>query len=72
VSLIGRVPLLPALRQGGDDGVPIVVSQPDAPAGMALVEAARELWRRSRSKVGKPLTLMAGPAAAAQAGGHHH
>ncbi|MGO8873901.1 MAG: P-loop NTPase [Acidimicrobiales bacterium] len=30
VPLLGQVPLVPALRQGGDDGVPVVVADPDA------------------------------------------
>ena len=37
---MAQVPLLPAMREGGDTGVPIVLSQPDAPASLALREAA--------------------------------
>src|SRR5881392_1025942 len=33
VSLLGQIPLLPAVREGGDTGTPIVVSHPDSPAG---------------------------------------
>ena len=29
VPLLGRVPLVPALREGGDDGRPIVVADPE-------------------------------------------
>ncbi|MEX0754485.1 MAG: Mrp/NBP35 family ATP-binding protein [Actinomycetota bacterium] len=68
VPLLAQVPLVPALRQGGDEGLPIVVRDPEAPASVALTEAARALHRASKSKVGKPLTLMTGPAAA----GHVH
>jgi ATP-binding protein involved in chromosome partitioning len=64
---------MPALREGGDAGVPIVVSQPDSPASEALIDASREIVRISKSKVGKPLTLMASPGAAAAAhAGHTH
>jgi ATP-binding protein involved in chromosome partitioning len=62
VPLMAQVPLLPALRAGGDEGMPIVVSDPDAPASEALREAARAVARATKSLVGKPLTLMAGPA----------
>ena len=72
VPLLGRVPLIPALREGGDAGMPIVLSEPDSPAAQALAEASRELARATRSKVGKPLTLIARPGAAAAAGGHQH
>ena len=74
VPLMGQVPLLPAMRAGGDDGVPIVLSQPGAPASVALREAAHAVARATKSKVGKPLTLMTGPAAPAAAGhaGHNH
>jgi ATP-binding protein involved in chromosome partitioning len=70
VPLFAQVPLEPALREGGDDGAPIVVTDPDSPAGEALRRAARELAHATRSKVGKPLPLMARPGAAVAAGGH--
>ncbi len=69
VPLLGQVPLVPSLREGGDQGRPIVVSDPDSPAGIALREAARRVAQATRTKVGKPLPIMAGPGAAA--GGAH-
>jgi ATP-binding protein involved in chromosome partitioning len=77
VPLLGQIPLVPELRDGGDVGTPIVISQPDSEAGRALREAARELARTSRTMVGKPLGLTVAPrpdqeAAAVGAGGHHH
>jgi ATP-binding protein involved in chromosome partitioning len=65
VPLLAEVPLVPALRVGGDEGRPIVVSDPDDPAAQALREAAAAIVRSTRSRVGKPLTLLAGPAAPA-------
>ena len=59
VPLMGQVPLISAVRAGGDQGVPIVVSDPDAPASTALTEAANALVTATKSKVGKPLQLMA-------------
>jgi ATP-binding protein involved in chromosome partitioning len=70
VPLLAQVPLVPDVRHGGDVGAPIVVTDPDSPAGEALRTAGRELARATRSKVGKPLPLMASPGAVA-AGGHH-
>ena len=49
IPFLGQIPLVPALREGGDAGVPIVVSDPDSPAGVALREAARELARTTRT-----------------------
>ena len=72
VPLMAQVPLLPALREGGDTGVPIVLSQPDAPASRALREAATAVARATKTKVGKPLTLMTAPGAPAGAGAHQH
>jgi ATP-binding protein involved in chromosome partitioning len=69
VPLFGQVPIEPALREGGDSGVPIVVRDPDSPAGTVLREAARSIAQATRTKVGKPLPLMAMPGAVA-AGGH--
>ena len=57
VPLMAQVPLMPALRAGGDEGVPLVVSDPDAPASEALRDAAQAVARATRTKVGKPLTL---------------
>lgn len=45
VPLLGQVPLDPALRQGGDEGVPVVWSAPDSPAAQALAEVAAEIGR---------------------------
>ncbi len=57
VPLMAQVPLVPALRAGGDSGAPIVVTDPDAPASVALRESAHAVARATKSKVGKPLTL---------------
>jgi ATP-binding protein involved in chromosome partitioning len=70
VPLVGQIPIEPRLREGGDEGRPIVVREPDSPAARALVEAARRVAQVTRSKVGKPLTLFA--AGAAAGAGHQH
>jgi ATP-binding protein involved in chromosome partitioning len=57
VPLMAQVPLVPAVRAGGDDGVPIVVADPDAPASVAFRGAAEALRQATKSKVGKPLSL---------------
>ena len=76
VPLMAQIPLMPSLREGGDTGTPLVISDPDAPAAEALREAARAVARTMKSKVGKPLTLMAAPGAPVAAGhghaGHSH
>ncbi len=41
--LIGRVPLVPALREGGDIGVPIKISDPKGEAASAFDEIARRI-----------------------------
>ncbi len=69
VPLMGQIPLMTELREGGDTGTPIVVSDPDSPAGIALRETARTVARATKTRVGRPLTLLAGPGAAA---GHAH
>ena len=43
VPLLGQVPLVPALREGGDDGRPIVVAQPDDEASQAFRAIAERL-----------------------------
>ena len=43
VPLLGKVPLQEELRLGADEGRPLVLSDPDAPASQALFHAARGL-----------------------------
>src|SRR5271170_4127926 len=40
VPLLGQVPLVPALRAGGDSGLPIVVSEPDSEAAAVFAALA--------------------------------
>jgi ATP-binding protein involved in chromosome partitioning len=70
VPLLAQVPLVSDLRDGGDRGKPIVVNDPDGPASVALRDAARKIAQETRSKVRKPLPLMAKPGAPVTAGGH--
>lgn len=57
VPLLGQVPLDPAVREGGDDGLPIVLSQPDSAAGQALRAVADKLSTRSRGLAGMSLNI---------------
>ena len=41
VPLLARIPLEPAVREGGDQGYPIVVAEPESPAAESFREAAR-------------------------------
>jgi ATP-binding protein involved in chromosome partitioning len=43
VPLLGQVPLVPALREGGDAGVPIIVSAPDDEASVVFRTVAERL-----------------------------
>jgi len=72
VPLVGQIPLYPPLRKGGDEGTPLVVSDPDSAAGFALRNAARRLAHEATSIVGKPLSLMVAPGASPQPAGHTH
>lgn len=57
VPLLGQIPLEQAVREGGDEGVPIVLSSPDSPAGTALREIAEKLAVRSRGLAGMSLGI---------------
>jgi ATP-binding protein involved in chromosome partitioning len=43
VPLLGQVPLVPALREGGDEGRPVVVAEPDGETAKAFFELAARL-----------------------------
>jgi len=47
VPLLGQIPLQAGMAELADRGEPIVVSQPDSPAGMALRELARTVATRT-------------------------
>ena len=49
VPLLGSIPLSVGLRRGGDVGVPIVLSDPEDPAALAIQRIAEGLATRRRS-----------------------
>lgn len=57
VPMLGQVPLDITLREAGDGGTPVVLTDPDSPAAQALVGVARTLGSRSRGLAGKSLGL---------------
>jgi ATP-binding protein involved in chromosome partitioning len=40
VPFLGRVPIYQPIREGGDAGVPLLISEPESPAGRAFMAAA--------------------------------
>ncbi|MET9336939.1 MULTISPECIES: Mrp/NBP35 family ATP-binding protein [unclassified Nonomuraea] len=57
VPLLGQVPLDTRLREGGDEGKPLVLTDPDAPAAAELRRIAAQLSKRSSSIKGLQLGL---------------
>jgi ATP-binding protein involved in chromosome partitioning len=57
VPLLGEIPIDLRLREAGDDGVPIVLAEPEAPAAQELTRIAQLIGGRSRSLVGRQLGL---------------
>ncbi len=57
VPVLAQVPIDPRLRQGGDDGIPLVLSDPEAPAARQLAAVAEMLGSRSRGLAGRRLGL---------------
>ena len=54
VPLLGQVPLVPALREGGDLGEPVVVSDPAGIAAQALDAIASRLLALGTTRVRSP------------------
>jgi ATP-binding protein involved in chromosome partitioning len=42
LPFLGRIPIYQPIREGGDTGVPIVVSEPDSPAAQAFMSVAEQ------------------------------
>ena len=57
VPLLGQIPFDVALREGGDSGRPLVLSNPDAPASLALLSIAQTLGQRPRGLAGMSLGI---------------
>src|SRR6478736_6632316 len=57
VPLLGQIPLDTSLREGADQGMPVVLGEPNSPAAVALRGIARGLATRSRGLAGRSLGL---------------
>jgi ATP-binding protein involved in chromosome partitioning len=57
VPLLGQVPIDVSLREGGDQGQPVVLADPDSAGAVALRGVARTLTRRARGLAGRSLGL---------------
>jgi ATP-binding protein involved in chromosome partitioning len=57
VPILGQVPIDPRLRQGGDEGLPLVLSDPEAPAAQQIAAVAQALASKSRGLAGRRLGL---------------
>ena len=60
VSFLGAVPLGIEVREGGDKGVPVVVSQPDSPQAQAFRHVAEEIARQISIEAMKPELVVLG------------
>lgn len=59
VAVLGSLPLVRGIREAGDGGTPIVVSQPQSAAALAFVSAARNaaIALAQRPTVARPLSI---------------
>lgn len=60
VPLLASLPISVALRSGGDDGVPVVVGDPEDAAARAITDLASRLAARPRGLGGRRLPLAVG------------
>ena len=60
VPLLGQVPLDITLRQAGDEGAPIVLTDPSSPAATVLRDIAKTVAGRPAPLVGRRLPLAVG------------
>jgi ATP-binding protein involved in chromosome partitioning len=57
VPLLGQIPIDQSVREGGDEGTPVVLTAPSSPAALALRGVADVLASRQHSLVGRSLGL---------------
>ena len=58
VKVLGKVPFDVKLREGGDDGQPLVIADPDSEAAKVIFEIADNLYKSPKGLVGKNLGLL--------------
>jgi ATP-binding protein involved in chromosome partitioning len=58
VPLLGTIPLDTALREAGDNGVPVIESEPDSESARAIVAVAELVAASRPAAIRKPLTLI--------------
>jgi ATP-binding protein involved in chromosome partitioning len=62
VPFLGRIPIYQPIREGGDSGVPLMISEPESPAARAFMAAAERLAAQvsiaSYSRPTIPLTVV--------------
>ncbi|KIY97786.1 Nucleotide-binding protein [Monoraphidium neglectum] len=63
LEVLGQVPLEVAVRVQSDEGVPVVVANPDAPSSKAYVRIATRVWEKLRTSEsgGGPAAARGGP-----------
>ena len=57
VPLLGQIPLDTRLREGADNGMPVVLGEPNSPSAVVLRAIARGLSTRARGLAGRSLGL---------------
>ncbi|MGD3107793.1 Mrp/NBP35 family ATP-binding protein [Streptomyces sp. YGL11-2] len=57
VPVLGSIPIDVRLREGGDEGKPVVLTDPDSPAGSAIRAIAGKLGGRQRGLAGMSLGI---------------
>lgn len=54
VALLGQLPLVPALRDGADRGVPVAISDPEGEAALAFEALARRVIEMGPARIYRP------------------
>jgi len=58
VKVLAQVPFDERLREGGDNGEPLVVSNPESPAAIEIINMAKALLKNPKGLVGKNLGIL--------------
>lgn len=57
IPVLGEIPIDPNVRKAGDNGIPIVIADPNSASAKAIVAIATKLASTPRGLVGKPLNV---------------
>jgi ATP-binding protein involved in chromosome partitioning len=57
IAFLGEIPLVLSVREGGDNGRPVVVASPNSPEAQAFLTMAKNIAGRVSTEAARPVAV---------------